>query len=241
MLKFSAQGINMKGRMHMNSQEMEARIKELEKKVQSLQDLEDIQRLQKTYGYYLEHWMYEEIIDLFADSPNTVLNLLAGVYLGKEGVRKYFSAFKDFSENPQLIHQIMQLSGIVDIAPDGKTARGRWYGFGLMAMPIGKGVRPSLIDGIYNTEYIKEEGAWKILQLNWNPLAVVSPIAGWIPKEQIEAAGNETIVSRNPESDHPREINSMYPSGYIVPFHYKHPVTRKKSGEEKHNTSLKRK
>jgi hypothetical protein len=48
----------------MNLQEMETRIKELEKQVQKLRDIEDIQRLQKSYGYYLQHWMYEEIIDL---------------------------------------------------------------------------------------------------------------------------------------------------------------------------------
>ena len=26
----------------------------------------------------------------------------------------------------------MPISGIVDVDPDGKTAKGRWYGFGLM-------------------------------------------------------------------------------------------------------------
>jgi hypothetical protein len=55
---------------------MESRIKELEKQVGTLRDIEDIQRLQKSYGYYLQHWMYEEIIDLFSDSPDTVLNIM---------------------------------------------------------------------------------------------------------------------------------------------------------------------
>jgi hypothetical protein len=225
----------------MNSPEMETRIKELEKKVQSFQDIEDIQRLQKSYGYYLEHWMYEEIIDLFADSPDTVLKLMAGVYVGKEGVRKYFSSFKDFSENPEFIHQIMQLSGIVDIAPDGKTAQGRWYGFGAVAMPLGKGVKPSLMDGIYTTEYIKEEGIWKILNLTWHPLVIASPFEGWVKKEKIEAVGNATVAGRNPKPDQTRDTDPRYPSRYIVPFHFKHPVTRKKSSEENHNASLKRK
>ena len=43
------------------------------------------------------------------------------------------------SENPEYLHQVMQLSGIVDVAPDGKTAMGRWYGFGANALPAGDG------------------------------------------------------------------------------------------------------
>ncbi len=185
--------------------------------------------------------MYEEVIDLFADSPDTVLKLLAGVYHGKEGVRRYFGAFKDFNENPELIHQIMQLSGVVDIAPDGRTANGRWYGFGALAMPVGKGVRQSNMYGIYTTQYIKEDGTWKILNLTWYPLITASPTEGWVKKEKVEAAGNATITDRNPKPDQPRDFDPRYPSGYIVPFHFKHPVTRKNSGEAKHNASLKRK
>jgi hypothetical protein len=217
----------------MNLQEMETRIKELEKQVQTLRDIEDIQRLQKSYGYYLEHWMYEEIIDLFSDSRDTVLSLMAGIFLGKQGVRRYFSSFKSHNENPEFIHQIMQLSGIVDIAPDGKTAKGRWYGYGSLAMPIGKGVKPSILNGIYNTEYIKEDGTWKISNLTWNPLVITSPNDSWVKKERIEAIGTGTTTDLTPKPDRPRDFTSLYPSGYIVPFHFKHPVTGKKSGEEK--------
>jgi uncharacterized protein with ParB-like and HNH nuclease domain len=53
----------------MDKKEMEEKIKELESKVAVLEDLEAIKRLQRSYGYYLEHWMFEEIIDCFADDP----------------------------------------------------------------------------------------------------------------------------------------------------------------------------
>jgi len=79
----------------MNSQEIEARFKGLEDKVRVLEDLEAIQKLQKAYGYYLEHWMVEELIDLFADNPQTELSLRVGRYLGKEGVKRYFKGEPD--------------------------------------------------------------------------------------------------------------------------------------------------
>ena len=111
----------------MNLEQMEDRIKELEQQVRVLRDIEDIQRLQKSYGYYLQHWMYEEIIDLFSDNPETCLNIMVGIFLGKEGVRRYFSSLKSLNDNPEYLHQIMQLSGIVDVALDGETAQGKIF------------------------------------------------------------------------------------------------------------------
>jgi hypothetical protein len=64
------------------SKELETRIQELERKVAVLDDLEAIKRLQRSYGYYLEHWMYEEVIDCFANHPDTVLNIMVGIFEG---------------------------------------------------------------------------------------------------------------------------------------------------------------
>jgi hypothetical protein len=222
-----------------NSQEMEKRIKELEKQVEVLRDIEDIQRLQKSYGYYLQHWMYEEIIDLFSDSPETYLNIMIGIYTGKDGVRRYFSSLKSLNDNPEYLHQIMQLSGIVDVAPDGKNAQGRFFGYGSLAIPMGNGAKPVAANGIYTADYVKEDGVWKILHLTWNPLYMSSPFEGWVKKERMEAASS-TGPGLAAKPDKPRDTDPRYPTGYIVPFHFKHPVTGKKSGEEKRNAKLKR-
>jgi len=236
----------------MDTKAMEARIQELEKQVAAFQklekevatlkDLEAINRLQKSYGYYLEHWMYEDIIDLFADSPDTVLNIMAGIFIGKEGVRKYFSGIFRMAQNPEFLHQIMQLSGVVDIGEDGKSAKGRWYGFGSVALPRGEGVYQLFTDGIYTAEYIKEDGIWKILKLMWNPLYTAPPEKGWVKPERIAASQQVKIQTfgNAPKPDKPRDIDPRYPSGYIVPFHYKHPVTGKPSTDAKRNAALKK-
>ena len=88
----------------MNSQTLEARLDSLESEVntlkqqveekdrqlQTLQDIEDIKRLQCAYGYYLEHWMSDEIVDLFSKSPEVSGTFVEGTYTGQEGIRKYF-------------------------------------------------------------------------------------------------------------------------------------------------------
>src|SRR4030042_3171450 len=88
----------------MNDKSMEARINTMEseiktlkrqvkardKQIQTLHDIEDIKRLQCAYGYYLEHWMSDEIIDCFSNSPEVSGTFVEGTYNGPEGIRKYF-------------------------------------------------------------------------------------------------------------------------------------------------------
>jgi hypothetical protein len=225
----------------MNLQEMETRLKELEKEVATLRDIEDIQRLQKSYGYYLQNWMYEEIIDLFCDGPDAMLSIMAGIFQGKEGLRRYFVSLKDMGMNPEFLHQSMQLSGIVDVKVDGNTAEGRWYAMGAIALPMGDGVRAIALNGIYTSLYIKESGKWKIKELIFDPIFMVAPEEGWVKKERIAAIGSGSKRHQSVKPDKPRDTDPRYPSGYIVPFHFKHPVTGKKTSESKRNAALKKK
>jgi hypothetical protein len=226
----------------MDLKTMENRIKSLEKQVGELQDLEAINRLQKIYGFYLEHWMYEDIIELFADSPGTVLNLTYGIFHGKEGVRKYFSGMLEMTQLHDFLHQMMQLSGVVDVDAGGKTAKGRWYGFGAVVMPRRNGHFQVLSSGIYTCEYIKEDGKWKILKLMWNPVYDAPSISLVKPeKPAVTISRENSFVVNPPEFDEPRKLNTKYPSGYIVPFHFKHPVTGKPSSDARRNTARKKK
>jgi len=225
----------------MNAQEMENRIKELEKQVVKLKDIEDIQRLQRSYGYYIQHWMYEELSDLFADSPEAELNIMTGIFSGKESVKKYFYSLKSQSENPDFLHQLMQLSGIVDVMPDGQTAQGRWFALGAAALPHTEGVQAVSCNGIYTADYVKQDGVWKILKLTWNPLIMVTPTASWVKKEKAQFSNKLIYADQKAVPDKPRDTDPRYPSGYIVPFHFAHPVTGKKSDVEKHNAALKHK
>ena len=222
----------------MDKKEMEEKIKELESKVAVLEDLEAIKRLQRSYGYYLEHWMFEEIIDCFADDPDTVLNIMVGIYIGKEGIRRYFSEQKDRAMNPEMLHQVIQISGVIDIDSDRRTAEGRWYGWGATALPAGEGVLQAWANGIYTSKYLKENGKWKIWKLVWYPVLMVPPDAGWVKSDRVAHITPENLP-KPPMADKPRDIDPLYPSGYIVPFHYRHPVSGKKTSEGKHNSDLK--
>jgi hypothetical protein len=222
--------------------ELENRIKVLEEQVRTLQtllDIEEIKKLQRAYGYYLEHWMAQEIIDLFADGEGVCLdfNWYEGVYLGKAGVKKYYEG--RFKTEPELFHQLMQLCPIIDVSPDGKTAKGRWYGYGGVATPRGKGVGQAVMNGIYENEYVKEGGKWKFKRIHWAMNYMSRPGQSWVTPERLAAADTDFKMTW-PEPDiAPTRFDPKYPSGYILPFHYRHPVTGRKTSEEINNRSVK--
>ena len=219
----------------------------LEKRLQRVEDIQAIERLQYAYNYYVEHMLKQEIIDCFSDSPDVLLDWLEGKWKGKEGVKEYFNVNQvppvDFQ------HQLIPSAGLITVAPDGKKAKGRWYAFGGIMMPsqgdegIAQTVSRSFINGIYEFGYIKENDIWKILTIKWTIPYGVRINDGWIMPEDIAgpmlknqpAPGNQTIVP-----DIPMDPNDLrYVTGYILPYHFTHPVTGKPTSEATRNERLK--
>jgi hypothetical protein len=214
----------------MNVEELEAKIKTLEEKIRTLEDIEEIKKLQRAYGFYLEHWMAEDVIDLFADSPEATLMVAAGHYRGKESIRRFFRQGNENVEinhlGPDFLHQVMQLSGIVDVAPDGKTAKGRWYGFGANAFIVEGGIAPGWMNGVYENEYIKESGTWKLLKVHWCMTFHAPYLESWVKTSRRVDIRMDRPYQRNPAlrpDGGPEE--TLYPSGFICPFHFKNPVS----------------
>lgn len=216
----------------MTHEELEAKVAALEKELQRLKDIEEIKYLQRAYGFYLERWMGEDLADLFVDSPDAVLKIAAGQFVGPENIRTLFRHGQktplNYMENPEFRHQVMQLNGVVDVAPDGLTAQGRWYGFGANAFPHETGVSPNWMGGTYEVDYVKDNGVWKLKVVHW-AMAFNCPYGeSWVrPERRVD---NRTDRPYDPSSDEgkaalpPAEV-ALYPSGYLPPFHFKNPVT----------------
>jgi hypothetical protein len=236
----------------MDMVELQNKVLSIEKELQRLKDIEAIRKLQHIYGFYLTTFMNEEMIDLFSNNSESTLDFPEGTFFAKKGVCLAFG-HTNKEMNPEFMHQLMQLQGVIDVAEDGKTAKGRWWGFGAMASPeaesekkstTDKGVTQSMVCGVYENEYIKEEGIWKFWKIRWVPFYSFSPENGWVKPER--QAKKELFTDgqvKFPDWWKPdlpgKGTNYNYPSGYILPFHYKHPVTGKASTEAKRNATVK--
>jgi hypothetical protein len=212
-------------------------IKKLESQVTHLQDVQEIEKIQRIYGFYLDHWMTQEILDLFSDSDECELDWMEGIWKGKKGVERYFRSVRAAVPDPRFMHMLMQTNGVIDVSTDGKRAKGRFYGFGGMLAPRGNEVSHSLACGIYENEYIKEDGVWKILKFSWTaPFSIRFPAESWQSPE--ERAGGLLSGPPRHEPDVPYTAEQRWVTGYIRPFHYKHPITGKATSEKEHNAKL---
>ena len=217
--------------------ELEAKVEVLSKtvekllaRVQAAEDIEAIRKLQKAYGYYLEHWQEDELVGLFSHSPEVSLEINdGGLYNGFEAVKNsfnfadHYTAYGGVKKAPrEFLHILMPIAGIIDLDLDGKTAKGRWYGFGLVAQKRAGQLRAIISAGIWENEYIKEDGIWKILKLFWATI-IASPLnEGWVKTPYL---GNVPRKDSPPPGQNTHF--APYPSGYIFPYHYKNPVTGK--------------
>jgi hypothetical protein len=183
-------------------------LEDLEARIQRLEDIESIKDVQRSYGYYMEHGMGDELADLFADGADTAFFLVDfGTMQGKESIKQFFDSFTRASKNHGYLHQTMQLSPIINVDTSGKTAQGRWYGFGMIVTPDRSGVRETILSLIYENDYVKEDHVWKIKVARVNQLYDYDPTARIMSK----------LIPDQPDS--------WSPSAYVMPFHFKHPVT----------------
>jgi hypothetical protein len=226
----------------MNLEGMETRLKELEKKVVILDDIDKIKLLQRAYSYYVMRMMNQDIVDCFADHPDVALHWIEGSYLGKAGVKRYFGVGTDRPDpKPEFFHQVMPIAGVVDIEPGGDRAKGRWYTFGSHSLPQPDGTfKKSFVGGLLENEYIKENGIWKFLVIKWMiPYAVVIPGENWTSPENIGAniANPPSTGSLAfPAPDLPPNPNDpRFISGYVLPFHFRHPVTGQEAADKAQN------
>jgi len=214
---------------------LKKQVKARDRQIQQLEDIDAIKRLQCAYGYYLEHWMADEIIDCFAmDNPEVSGTFVEGTYKGPAGIRKYFGRNRNIP--PEFLHMVMQVSPVITVNKDGKTAHGRWYGYGSILSRATVPLDPALMAVIYEMDYIKDKGVWKILKLRLlMHYAYTNRDTPQGPPESKDAPAQRMKLA----PDEWAEFDTQYPSGYIYPFHFVHPVTGKPPTEAKRNATLK--
>jgi hypothetical protein len=74
--------------------------------------------------------------------------------------------------------------------------------------------------GIWENEYVKENGVWKFKKLFWNDIFCSPLDEGWV-KNPFQGHPMKTVASS------PDYHFQHYPSGFILPYHFKNPVTGK--------------
>jgi hypothetical protein len=189
-----------------------------------IDDVNRIENLQGSYGYYTDKMLWDEVVDLFADGGTLEIGP-SGVYVGKDSIRKYLLSLSGGKQGPLpgVLNDHFEEQPIVTVAPDGQSAKGRWR-LMLMTGVSGSGSGGNWGEGVYENEYVKQGGVWKIGKLHWYANFVAPYEGGWLNADR--KAIDEYALGKGVTPDRPpSESYEPYPGVFVPPFHYKNPVS----------------
>ena len=206
---------------------LNARLAALSATAERLDDVNKVKKLQRAYGYYLDKGYWGEASDLFADDATLEVGV-DGVYVGRARIHERLVREGGGNPGPGLpygqFNHHMQLQPVVHVAADGLTAQGRWRELAL----LGQFQKfAAWGDGIYENEYAKENGVWKIRKAHFYPNFVAPYKGGWVALKPVTGDWKSDVAKEFPADRAPTVTYKPYPDLYTPPFHYKNPVTGK--------------
>ena len=141
--------------------------KNLEERVARLEDLHQIQNLMGKMMYLLSAGMNEEIVELYAHKTPGVSAEISdwGYFEGIEGVKKIYLGIHHEIERDRIgfILEHDLTTPIIEVAGDGKTAKGIWAVPGFQTAREEKcGKMRAFWDWVkYAVDFVKEDGNWR--------------------------------------------------------------------------------
>lgn len=198
---------------------LESRLETLEQRAARLDDRDAIERLQRAYGYYVDRADWDAVVDLMTDDARVEYGR-HGVYAGRDSIRALFYALGGGDAGLELgeLNEHVQLQPVIDIAPDGETAQARWRLLGILGR-YEEYARWQA--GVYENEYRKEDGRWKISRIRRSETFTVPFHGGLTTSLDTDA----DAVPDLPEPDAPPTFDAAsWPEVSLLPFHFEHPV-----------------
>ncbi len=201
---------------------LSARVSALKDRAQRLRDVNDIKRLQRAYGYYLDEALWDELADLFTANA-TVEYARDGLYRGRDRIREYFYRLggnqSGLSEGQ--LNEHFQLMPVITLADDGMSAKGRWRAV-ILSGDLGEFATWG--EGPYENEYAKENGVWKISKVRWYQTIMVPYEGAWGLNEDINKG--IYVSPQFPPDEQQTDSFGSWPETFLPPFHFDNPVGR---------------
>lgn len=193
---------------------------DLEARIQRLEDIHEIANLQGRYNHYVMSHRYQLIVDMFAKKDPDISAELgdSGVLKGYEGIYTAFMVIlKEKYMYPGILALHNLMTPVIEVAPDGKTARGMWHSLGCNTTLRGPDGQLTALwqAGRYDQEFVKEDGEWKFRKFRWYLTFRTPYDQGWVKVpvydklRRDDVTGDVGSAGRNPYD--PGTINPFYP------------------------------
>jgi len=219
---------------------LRAQVVELADRLGKLEDITAIRRIQFAYGYYIDYCHYDDVIDLFAEDAEVIF--LSGVYKGHAGIRRLyvewiqqlFNQGREGADDGFLFDHI-QMQDIVTVADDRQTAKGRFRGVLLGGSHDIRKYRPEGVpqqfmeSGIYENDYVRQDGVWKIKRLDYMLQWQADYETGWAHTDAHLRPAQVCYPEDPLGPDYLLDVKrETWPYRQDTPVHFAHPVVAKK-------------
>jgi hypothetical protein len=198
-------------------EELQQQWVELAHRAQRLRDETDVLNLQHSYGYYFDQKMWGAAANLFANDGTLELGL-RGVYAGRDRIRRALNIIGGERLGDDEVNDHLQLATVVHVASDGTTAKARGVELSISGLKGGAGLWE---EGLFENEFVKQNGIWKIRSVHYYPRVITDYELGWA-KDARPAVGLSAVF---PPDRPPTEVYGIYPKMYYPRLHYANPVT----------------
>ena len=195
----------------------QARVGDLLHRARLLRDEQEIENLQRIFGYYYERRLWDQVADLFADNGSIEMDQ-RGVYAGRDHIRAFLDLLGPQGLQDGQLFDHVQLQTLVTVAGDGISARARSREWNMIGEYEGSG---TWSQGLYENTFVKEDGQWRIQALHYYPTYITDYDKGWTVDAQPAPGVSETLPPDVP----PTEVFQTFPKAYVPAYHYDNPVT----------------
>jgi hypothetical protein len=183
--------------------------KSIEERLQRLEDVREIENLMAKYAYLHTAGKHEETAGLFAlNTPGVRVDLM-GVYEGAEGVRRAMVKIHQSMNigKPGFLFVHTQTTPVIQVAGDGKTAKGVWMSPGLETRknPNSGEFVAYWLWGNYGVDFIKEDGKWRFWHFH-----VYAYMAAPYNKSWTDPSGALELLPGAIKPDRPSPFSYMY-------------------------------
>lgn len=154
----------------MADESVEKRLAQLENELERLKAVKEINDLMAKYEYYHCSGMFPEHADLFAKRDDSIAQVGTwGFYKGWDSIHRLYAGvhMARGDAGPGFLMEHHLTTPLVEVAGDGKTAKGVWMSPGHETNPDRKTgeIRATWCWVKYGCDFIKEDGRWKIWHL----------------------------------------------------------------------------
>ena len=195
------------------------RAADLIQRAQRLEDEQAVLNLQHAYGYYLDRALWKQVADLFALRGSREVGQ-GGVYVGRKQIRRSLALSAPQGLRAGQLNDHLQIEPIVDVAPDGRSAKGRIFELAF----VGGGGRPArIVQNVHENEYVRRGSRWMIQSMHSYTILATDYDQGWA-KSALPAPSASTTL---PPDRAPTVVYEAYPKVYTPPLHFDNASTGK--------------